>query len=555
MTEGADFRPPASPSPPFPPRECPGKHPLSSMQGKRNRKGGAEPIPVPRRVSLTVLGALRNRRPLWRFLRAFCIAAEGAGGSPHLVGGTVRDLIEGCPGRDVDLMVAGIGYARLGKITRSLPRKGLGIRRIVSAGKQFAVYKVFTTWSVEEIDVALARSEFSTGPGHRQFEVRTDGVDARTDAARRDFTINSMMVSLRMKGKRLTGEVIDFFGGMEDLRRRRIRGVGNPGDRIREDPLRMIRAIRQKNERSGYRIEKETWRAIRREAKALVGTIPRERLVGELAKSLSANPCDTVSDLYRGGILPSLIPGIRDWGSGPLARLKVRYRVLERRIGRPLPETVLFANLLLTYAENEIRGIARAKGRSSGRRGESSRGKAVAAERFLLPRTNALARSLHVPRVRKVVRMLEDLARLTHVRMLETPRARVEEIFGRWENPEHLLALYAAARTAGAGRIVDFRPVLAAAAARPPLLGGDDILAIGVPPGPLVESILDQVREATLAGTIRGRKDAMELAVRIRESERSAPATASQRRERPSRKSASSSPARARKRTKSLGMR
>ena len=76
--------------------------------------------------------------------------------------------------------------------------------------------------------------------------------------------------------------MIDFFGGMEDLRRKRIRGVGDPRDRIREDPLRMLRAIRQKNERPGYVIEKRTWQAIRREAKERIGTISRERMVVEL---------------------------------------------------------------------------------------------------------------------------------------------------------------------------------------------------------------------------------------------------------------------------------
>ncbi|HZD54918.1 MAG TPA: hypothetical protein VE080_01565 [Candidatus Aquicultoraceae bacterium] len=508
---------------------------------------------MPGRVSLEVIGALRRRKRLWRFLRNFSAAAEAAGGSPYLVGGIVRDLIEGCPGRDVDLMVAGIGYFPLGRIVRSLPREELGIRRVVSAGKRFAVYKVFTSWSAEEIDVALARSEFSTGPGHRQFEVRTDGVDARTDAARRDFTINSLMVRLLWKGGRLTGEVLDFFGGMDDLRCRRIRGVGNPRDRIREDPLRMLRAIRQKNERTGYRIEKGTWRAIRGEAGDLIGTIPRERLVGELTKSLAANPSGTIADLYRGGILPALIPGIRNWGAGPLSRLKKRYDLLERRVGRPLPETLLFANLLLAFAEDEIRG--RARGGDSGRRGRIPREGGSGEGRFLLPGTNALARGLHVPRVRKVVRMLEDLACLTHLRRLSTPRARVEEIFGRWKSPDHLHALYAAARTAAGGKPEDFRPILAKAAGLPLLLHGDDVLALGVPAGPLVDAILDRVREETLAGTIHGRKEAMRLAAGIWQKERSATAASRHRTERFSRRRTSKRPAKARTRTKSSGIR
>ena len=510
------------------------------------------PIPVPNAVSRGVLYSLRKRRKLWRFLREFCRSVERAGGSAYLVGGIVRDLIEGLPGNDVDLMVTGIAFGALGRVVRALPRRELGIRRVVVAGKQFAVYRVATDWTDVEIDIALARSEHSTGPGHRQFEVRTRGVDAREDASRRDFTINSLMFSFRKEGKRLAGEVIDFYGGMEDLRRRRIRGVGNPQARIREDPLRMLRAIRQKNERPGTVIEKGTWQAICREAKGLIGTISGERLVGELAKSLSANPSGTVSDLHRAGILPMLIPGIPDRGSAVLSRMTKRYAHLERSLGRPLPETVMFANLLVDAARDESRLLAREAGRDPppGRRG-APRG-TIRRNAFRLPRTEAIARRLHLPRVRKVVQMVEDLSRLSHLRMLRNPHARIESIFGRWETPDQLRALYTASRRAASEKIVDFRHLLESAQRRPHLLSGDDILALGVPAGPLVESILEEVREATLTGRISGREEAKRLAASLLESGRS---PAPNQRGRKSSRRVSSSPARARKRTKSSGIR
>jgi tRNA nucleotidyltransferase/poly(A) polymerase len=479
----------------------------------------AETIPVPKEISLRVLRALRRRKDLWRFLSAFCRAAERAGGSPYLVGGFVRDLIEGRPGKDIDLMLTGIRFDALEKIVRGLPQKELGIRRVVVAGKQFAVYKISTYWSGEDIDVALARSELSTGPGHRQFEVWTDGVDARRDAARRDFTINSMMFSLRTSGNGVTGEVIDFFGGMEDLRRKRIRGVGNPQDRIREDPLRMLRAIRQKNERPGYRIEKKTWQAIRREAKGLIGTISGERLVGELALSLPADPSGTVTDLYRSGILQILIPEIPDWGAGPLTRMRKRYAMLEHSLDRVLPETLLFANLLVDVAEHESRHLGRKGKRDSSHRRGHVPDDASGRGAFRLPRTNGIARRLHFPRVRKVIQMVEDLSRLSHLRLLRNPHAQIEAIFGRWEHPEHLHALYTAARRAGSRKVRDFRPVLRKAARRPPLLTGDDVLALGIPAGPKVESILERVREATLTDRISGREEANRLVSSLRDGE------------------------------------
>jgi tRNA nucleotidyltransferase/poly(A) polymerase len=479
----------------------------------------AETIPVPKEVSLRVLRALRRRKELWRFLSALCRAAEVAGGSPYLVGGFVRDLIEGRAGKDIDLMLTGIRFNALGKIVRSLPRKKLGIRRVIVAGKQFAVYKISTYWSGEDIDVALARSELSTGPGHRQFAVRTDGVDARKDAARRDFTINSMMFSLRRSGKEITGEVIDFFGGMDDLRRRRIRGVGNPPDRIREDPLRMLRAIRQKNERPGYIIEKKTWQAIRHEAKGLIGTISGERLIGELAFSLAANPSGTVTDLYRSGILRILIPEIPDWGAGPLPRMKKRYALLEHSFGRVPPETLLFANLLVDIAEQESRHLSRKGKRDSSPRRRRGPDEALGRGAFRLPRTNDIARRLHIPRVRKVVQLVEDLSRLSQLRLLRNPHAQIEAIFGRWKNPELLHALYTAARKAGSRKVRDLRPVLRKAARKPLLLTGDDILALGIPAGPQVETILEQVREATLTDKISGRDEAKKLVASLREGE------------------------------------
>ena len=484
--------------------------------------------PVPRNVSDKVMRALRRRKALWRFIESFCRAADAAGGRVHLVGGFVRDLLEGRPGKDVDLMVTGVRFAVLGKILASLPAKELGLRRIVAVGKQFPVYRVATDWSEDDVDVALARAERSTGPAHRAFDVRTDGISARTDASRRDFTINSIAFAFRFRGSRIHGEVIDFFGGLSDLRRRRIRGVGDPRDRIREDPLRILRAIRLKNERPGYTIEGGTWRAIRSAAPSLAGTIPGERAIGEIVRALAANPPGTVDDLSRSGILRVILPEACGRSLSPMKR---RYALLLASLGRPLPETVLFANLLLDAAAAE----ARAAGRPGG-----------AAKIFRLPKTEAIARRLHVPGVRRVVRLVEDLARLSWTGPMPNRNARIEAVFGRWENPRWLLALYEAARTASSRRAEDFRPLLRRAARKRPLLTGNDILRMGVPAGPTVESLLERVREATLSGEISTRRDAAALVAFL---SGTGPAPPASHRRRRSRRSANRSPARRMART------
>ncbi|MBI5342380.1 MAG: CCA tRNA nucleotidyltransferase [Deltaproteobacteria bacterium] len=475
----------------------------------------SDPVPVPKEISARVLRALRRRKPLWRFLAAFCRAVEQAGGKPYLAGGIVRDLAEGRPGKDIDLMVAGVGFEELGKLLRSLPSRPLGILRVLPVGKAFAVYKVRTAWAKEELDVALARAERSTGPGHREFRFRTRNVDAREDAGRRDFTINSLLFAFRADAVRVTGTVVDFHGGLADLRRKRIRGVGNAEDRFREDPLRMLRAIRQKNERTGYSIEKKTWAAIRRVAPALFRTIPAERVIDELLLSLSADPARTVDDLRRSGILPILLPEVRGLRKDALGKMKRRYAILERRLGHPMPENVLLANLLVDFAETEIRARLRIAARK--RTGGGVPKPAGGREGLLLrlPRAEGIARRLHFPKVRSVVRMLEDLARLREIDRMRNRHARIEAIFARWETPEPLLALYEAASRAAGREEFDFLPVLREAARRPALLSGKRLIEIGIPAGPGMETVLETLRNATLTGIVGTAGEAERMALRI----------------------------------------
>lgn len=464
---------------------------------------------VPGRFSARVLRGLRAGRPLWRFLYAFCRAVEGCGGKPYLVGGFVRDLVENRPGKDIDLMVAGMEFGNLGRLLRSLPARRLGIRRILPAGKTFAVYKIRAGWAEEDIDVALAR------PARHglQRNIRTLDDDAREDAARRDFTINSLLFALRTARGTLTGSVIDFFGGIEDLRGKLIRGVEDPEDRIREDPLRLLRAIRLKNERQGYSIENDTWTAVRRAAPESVLGIPGERVAVELLRSLSANPQGTVEDLHRAGILAILLPeavAVDPRGE----RSRRRYAILERSLGRPLPETPLLANLLVDAAQVEC--VRRIRSGFPSRLGPTPPlTKKDEDKLFRLPLTEAIARRLHLPRIRNVVRILEEVARLLNVARLRNRNARIEAIFGRCESPEELRSLYRACCETSGRKPLNFGPILGRAARRKPLLSGNDLLKLGILPGPAMEEILDEVREATIAGMVGNRKEGIALAASI----------------------------------------
>jgi len=121
----------------------------------------------------------------------FVRALQQQGARVYTVGGTVRDELLGHPRKDLDLLVTGLPQPRL---IRGLRPYG----RVQLTGRAFGVIKfVPRGWDGPPIDVALPRTEISTGIGHRDFAVTFDHtLPVETDLGRRDFTINAMAVDL-----------------------------------------------------------------------------------------------------------------------------------------------------------------------------------------------------------------------------------------------------------------------------------------------------------------------------------------------------------------------
>ncbi len=194
------------------------------------------------------------------------IAAEvnEAGGRTYFVGGFVRDLLLDRENKDVDIEVHGIPVKALEAIL-----DGLGER--LTMGASFGVMGL----RHYELDIAMPRSEVATGRGHKDFAVFVDPfLGAEKAARRRDFTMNALMQDV------LTGEVLDFFGGREDLARGRIRHVDDRT--FAEDPLRVFRAA-QFAARFGFTVAEETTAlSSGMDVAALAG----ERVMGELEKAL-----------------------------------------------------------------------------------------------------------------------------------------------------------------------------------------------------------------------------------------------------------------------------
>ncbi len=214
---------------------------------------------------------MRDRLELPPALAALCRRIADpfahAGYELYLVGGIVRDLLLGAPvGTDVDFA------------TDALPeesRLALAAARpdgIYDVGKRFGTMgAVFGSLRVE---VTTYRAE-AYAAGSRKPEVAF-GRRLEDDLARRDFTINAVAA------EPLSGRVVDPLGGRVDLARHLLRAVGDPRDRLLDDPLRLLRAVRFAS-RLQFEIDPDTASAVHGTAAAL-GTISRERVRDELDK-------------------------------------------------------------------------------------------------------------------------------------------------------------------------------------------------------------------------------------------------------------------------------
>ncbi len=186
------------------------------------------------------------------------------GGRAYYVGGFVRDKILGIENKDVDIEVYGIMPERLLEILKEVGEP-------LSFGSSFGIYSLKGT----HIDIAMPRKEHATGRGHRDFEVCVDPFsDTKSAARRRDFTMNALMEDV------LTGEIVDHFGGRQDIQDRVIRHVDDKS--FAEDPLRVLRGA-QFASRFGFTVAPETVEL----CKGIdLSALSRERVEEELKKAL-----------------------------------------------------------------------------------------------------------------------------------------------------------------------------------------------------------------------------------------------------------------------------
>ena len=220
--------------------------------------------------------------------------ADEMGKESYVIGGYVRDLFLHRPSKDIDIVVVGSGI----EMAQAFARK-LGKHAHLSVFKNFGTAQV----KYKDLEVEFVGARRESYRHDSRNPIVEDGT-LEDDQNRRDFTINALALCLN---KDRFGELVDPFGGMEDMENLIIRTPLDPDITFSDDPLRMMRGIRFASQ-LGFYLELETFEAIERN-KERISIISRERIIDELNKiMLSRRPSVGFQLLDKTGLLPLIFP-------------------------------------------------------------------------------------------------------------------------------------------------------------------------------------------------------------------------------------------------------
>lgn len=222
--------------------------------------------------------------------------ADSLGVDCYVIGGYVRDLFLHRPNNDIDIVVVGSGID-----LASCLKEKLGKRAYLSVFKNFGTAQI--KYKNLELEFVGARRESYHRDSRKP--IVEDGT-LEDDQNRRDFTINAMALSLNSKRY---GQLVDPFGGLQDIDHKIIRTPLDPDITFSDDPLRMMRCIRFATQLSFF-VEQETYNALSRNAERL-DIISKERIVTELDKiMMSPKPSTGFVMLEDTGLLKRFLPEI-----------------------------------------------------------------------------------------------------------------------------------------------------------------------------------------------------------------------------------------------------
>ncbi len=422
---------------------------------------------------------------------AAAVAARlrAAGHEAWFVGGCVRDELLGREPPDYDVATS----ARPETVMSLFPRT-------VPVGAQFGV--VIVLLDDVPVEVATFRSDEAYVDGRRPSGVRF--TTAREDAERRDFTMNGLFMDPT------SGEILDFVGGRADIDARVVRAIGDPRARFEEDKLRLLRAVRFAATVPAL-IEPATWDAVRAMAPAITA-VSWERIRVEVTKILvSGRAAHGFRLLRESGLLAPILPEIEAMAGveqppefHPEGDVLV-HTLLALQHFDALPERP--AALGLAVLLHDV-GKPRTFERLDRIRfnGHDKVGAEMARD---------ILRRMRYPN--ETIDEVEELVarHMAFVQIREWREAKLRRFLGAPRIDDHL-ALHRVDCLAAHGKLdayrwcQDKRREFASQRPRPPrLVGGDDVLALGYPAGPIVGKLLAAVDDERLEGRLTTREEAL----------------------------------------------
>jgi poly(A) polymerase len=408
----------------------------------------------------------------------------------YFAGGCVRDIVRGQTPKDFDIATD----AKPEVVQKLFPRT-------YAVGAHFGVILVVENGF--QFELATFRSDEAYIDGRHPSAVHFSSPEE--DAKRRDFTINGMFYDP------VAEEVIDFVGGHADIAAKLVRAIGDPAQRFAEDRLRMLRAVRFATV-LGYQIDKHTWDALLTNA-ASINEISSERIRDELVRIfLSPNRSRGWDLLDSSGLMRAILPEIEAMkGCKQPEQFHPEGDVFEhtRLMLQFLPEKVslplVFAVLLHDVAKPRTATVdetGRIRFSGHDRLGAEMTEEIMRRLRFSGAEIDATVEMVRqhmvfkdVPKMREA-KLKRFMARPTFDDEIELHRVDCEGSHRMLDNYEFLLR-----------KREEFanEPIIP-----PPLVRGDDLIALGLKPGPKFGEILEAVETRQLEGHLRTREEAIE---------------------------------------------
>jgi poly(A) polymerase len=407
----------------------------------------------------------------------------------YLVGGCVRDMLMGCPPKDYDVATA----ATPAQVLELFPEA-------LTVGAQFGV--VIVPREAGNVEVATFRTDGTYVNGRHPGEVRY-AQTPQEDVRRRDFTINGLLFDP------LRAEVLDYVGGQADLRARRLRTIGDPYERLNEDRLRMLRAVRF-SARFGFKLDSTVLEAVRQLAPH-IHSVSAERVRDEIVKILTDGPARKGFELLdQSGLLAEVLPEVKRLQGveqppefHPEGDVWVHTLMMLEGLQHPTPTLAL--GVLLHDVGKPPTFTVRERIRFDHHVEVGAR---MAEE---------ICRRLRLP-TRETERVVELVRH--HLRFKDFPRMKrsTQLRFIRMEGFEEHLELHRLDCLSSHRNLTNYEMARRMLEETPPdeikpapLLRGDDLIAQGYTPGPVFKTILRAVEDAQLDGRLRDRGEALSL--------------------------------------------